>query len=129
MAETLNGGCLCGAVRYRVDGSPLWAAYCHCQSCRRATGAPVTAYAGFRPAQVTFTKGAARHYASSPGVSRGFCGDCGTPLTYEGERWPDELHIHLGTLDTPEAVAPTHQAFARERIAWLKLEIPGKKSF
>jgi hypothetical protein len=122
----LTGGCLCGAVRYRIEGAPLWSAFCHCESCRRATGAPVTAYAGFKPEQVTFTQGTFRRYASSPGVSRGFCGDCGSPLTFESERWPGEIHIHLGTLDTPEALAPQGEAFAKERIAWLKLQVPGK---
>lgn len=51
------GGCLCGTIRYRAEGVPKWIAYCHCQSCRRATGAPVTAYAGFLRPQVSFVAG------------------------------------------------------------------------
>ena len=117
----LTGGCLCGAVRYRALGEPNWVGYCHCESCRRATGAPVTAYAGFERENVRWEAGERACFGSSPGVSRGFCARCGTPLTYEGARWPTEVHIHLGTLDQPELVQPTGHAFAEERLPWLHL--------
>lgn len=118
------GGCLCGAVRYRATGDPKWVAYCHCASCRRATGAPVTAYAGFERDHFAYLEGDPPRFRSSPGVTRSFCGRCGTPLTYEGERWPSEVHIHLGTLDRPEQLVPQKHAFADERLAWLRLELP-----
>jgi RimJ/RimL family protein N-acetyltransferase len=54
-------------------------------------------------------------------VSRSFCGGCGTPLTYEGARWPGEVHVLVGSLDRPEAVTPTGEAFAEERLPWLHL--------
>ena len=82
----LEGGCLCGAVRYRIDAPPLWTAYCHCATCRRSTGAPVTMFVGARSESVRFTAGERAMYASSPDVQRGFCARCGTPLTYESER-------------------------------------------
>ena len=50
-----EGRCLCGAVRFTADGPPKWTGYCHCRSCRRHTGAPVSAYAGFEAAKVRFT--------------------------------------------------------------------------
>ena len=116
-----QGGCLCGAVRYRAVGEPKWVAYCHCQSCRRATGAPVSAYAGFERDHFRFEGRAPVRFQSSPGVTRCFCAACGSPLTYEGERWPTEVHIHLGTLDQPERLEPRAHAFKEERIAWLRL--------
>jgi len=115
------GGCLCGSVRYRAIGEPKWVAYCHCTSCRRATGAPVSAYAGFARRHFAYVAGKPRRFRSSPGVVRSFCADCGTPLTYEGERWPDEIHIHLGTLDRPARLVPEHHAFREERLPWLPL--------
>lgn len=120
----ITGGCLCGAVRYRACGAPKWVAYCHCASCRRATGAPVTAYAGFARERFSYVAGAPRRFRSSPGAARSFCGDCGTPLTYEGERWPGEIHVHLGTLDRPAELVPQKHAFADERLPWLALEMP-----
>jgi hypothetical protein len=116
------GGCLCGAVRYRAGAEPIWVAYCHCASCRRATGAPVTAYAGFPAAAFTYVAGAPAHHVSSPGVRRSFCSRCGTPLTYEGERWPGEVHVLLGTLDRPERLEPQRHAFREEQIPWLRLD-------
>jgi hypothetical protein len=117
-----HGQCLCGAVRFTAEGPPKWTAYCHCASCRRQTGAPVSAYAGFETARVRFTQGAPTYYVSSPGVRRGFCGRCGATLTYEGERWPGELHLHVGAFDDPASLPPSgRQAFAEERLPWLHL--------
>lgn len=116
-----TGRCLCGAIRYRAEGAPLWAAFCHCESCRRATGAPTTAYAGFRRERFAWLEGEPALFPSSPGVIRSFCARCGTPLTYEGARWPDEVHVLIGTLDHPERMTPQGHAFAEERLPWLHL--------
>lgn len=117
-----EGGCLCGAIRFAADGPPKWTSYCHCASCRRHTGAPVSAYAGFEASTVRFTQGEPAYYPSSPGVRRGFCSRCGSTLTFEGERWPGEVHLHVGAFDDPASVPPTgRQAFAEERLPWLHL--------
>jgi hypothetical protein len=116
-----EGRCLCGNIRFTVDGPPKWTSYCHCGSCRRHTGAPVSAYAGFEASKVSFTGGALAYFESSPGVRRGFCGRCGSTLTYEGDRWPGEVHLHVGAFDDAAAFAPTGHAFADERLPWLKL--------
>jgi hypothetical protein len=121
MSSIHEGGCLCGAVRFQVAGPTKWTAYCHCASCRRHTGAPVSAYAGFERDQVHFTKGQPALYASTPGVARGFCGVCGSTLTYEGDRWPSEVHFHVGAFDRPEDFAPEGNAFPEEKLAWLHI--------
>ena len=127
MAEdrTYEGGCLCGAVRYRVTGRPIWTAFCHCQSCRRATGSAVAAYAGYAADRFNVIKGELSRFASSDGVQRGFCGRCGTPLTFEGARWPGEIHLHIGALDEPEAFPPEGQGFEEERLSWLHVSASG----
>src|SRR4029079_664165 len=101
-----EGRCLCGAVNFSADGEPKWTSYCHCQSCRRHTGAPVSAYAGFERETVRFAGEAPSYYASSPGVRRGCCARCGSTLTSEGERWPTEVHLHVGVFDDPVPFAP-----------------------
>jgi hypothetical protein len=121
MAMEFMGRCLCGRVRYRAIGEPLWAAHCHCESCRRATGAPLTTYVGFPAEKFAWTAGEPASFASSPGVLRTFCGRCGTSLTYQGERWPGEMHVLVATLDRPEAITPKREAFAEERLPWLHL--------
>ncbi len=122
--DTHVGGCLCGAIRFVADGPAKWTSYCHCQSCRRHTGAPVSAYAGFESGKVRFTKGTPSRFASSPGVQRGFCATCGSTLTYEGDRWPTEIHLHVGAFDDPGPFAPTGHAFAGERLSWVQLAAP-----
>ena len=117
----LEGGCLCGAVRYRVDSAPLWTGYCHCTSCRRSTGAPVTMFVGASVDSVTFTAGERARFASSPGVQRGFCARCGTPLTYEGERFPGEIHFYVSTFDEPQALRPRFHVYYEERLEWLEI--------
>lgn len=120
-----KGRCLCGAVRFRAQGAPKWTGYCHCESCRRHTGAPVSAYAGYEQEFVAFSGQPLATYESSPGVRRGFCPRCGATMTYEGARWPTEIHIHVGAFDDPESFPPTDAAFAEERLAWVHLEPPG----
>ncbi|MEA2783469.1 MAG: hypothetical protein QOK29_5013 [Rhodospirillaceae bacterium] len=113
------GHCLCGAVRYRVSGEPLWVAHCHCESCRRATSAAFVTYAGFRRENFEFTAGEPAEYHSSPGVTRRFCPGCGSPLTYEGARWPGEVHILVCSLDDPAIFQPSAHVQADEQLPWL----------
>jgi hypothetical protein len=124
-AETHGGGCLCGAVRYTAAGAPKWIANCHCASCRRATGAPFTTYAGFAAKRFAWTAGAPARFPSSPGVIRSFCGRCGSPLTYEGARWPGEVHVLVGSMDRPQDFAPGGEVFVEERLPWLS---PGEEA-
>jgi hypothetical protein len=112
-----SGHCLCGQVRYRLLGPPQWSGYCHCESCRRATGVPGAVYGGFAETMVELT-GKIAVYNSSPGVSRGFCPTCGTPIYYRGSRWPDEIHILIGSMDTPEACPPAHHYHVDEQLPW-----------
>ena len=121
---THDGGCSCGAVRYRVSGQPLWIANCHCKSCRRATGAAMATYAGYATENFTLTDSTPESYSPSPWVERTFCPRCGTSLTYRGDRWPGEIHIHVGSLDDPEQFPPEGDAFKEEQLSWLHLATP-----
>ena len=91
-----TGGCLCGDVRFRLVGAPYQVRYCHYQSCRKHTGAPVSVFAECTGGVVEFTKGAPRLYESSPGVHRGFCARCGSTLNYETDALAGEVHVHIG---------------------------------
>jgi hypothetical protein len=126
MAETadkVTGGCMCGAVRYEVTGDSFSVVHCHCLSCRRHTGAPVVTLAGFKQDQVRFTSGERRIYESSPGVGRAYCGQCGTPLTWEGDggELGPIIELHISTFDNPDILVPTGHAFEPERISWFDI--------
>jgi hypothetical protein len=117
-----EGGCLCGAVRYRFSGAPTATSNCHCRSCRLAAGAQAVAWVVIPRSVFMFTRGEPRRYRSSPAVVRTFCGTCGTPLTYEHDRRPETIDIQTGTLDRPERFPPSKEVWVDERIAWVQLD-------
>ena len=118
--EKRAGGCLCGAVRYETTGASFGVIHCHCNTCRSHNGAPVVTLAGFTTDQVTFSGDERKIYASSPGVGRAFCGNCGTPLTWEGVSGASGpiVEFHISTFDNPEDLVPTAHLFEPERIGW-----------
>jgi hypothetical protein len=103
MSEQIEGGCLCDAVRFVATGQPKSVAGCHCQSCRKHSGAPVSVFVAFDRTAYTVTKGEITKFNSSPGRWRGFCAKCGSTLTYEGEPLPTETHFYFGVLIRPRA--------------------------
>ena len=112
------GGCLCGAIRYRITAAPLGTSFCHCRSCRLAAGAPAVAWVVVPRAGLVFDRGEPVEFMSSPGTRRTFCGRCGTSLTYErvGE---SSIDIHTATLDQPDAFPPDREIWLEEKIAWM----------
>jgi hypothetical protein len=116
--EFLEGGCLCGDVRYRVRGHGRHQSYCHCRSCRLAAGASPVAWATFDDADFEVTQGALSMFTSSPVVHRGFCGRCGTSITYAHEGRVGELDVTIATLDDPSAIVPERHLWMSDRPAW-----------
>ena len=112
-----TGGCQCGAVRYAFDRPARNAHLCHCRMCQKAAGNYFMALANVDRDDFRVTRGAIAHFASSDLVQRGFCRDCGTPLTFEGNGSP-HLNITLGSLDDPAAVRPEGQDGVEGRVPW-----------
>ena len=121
MSETREGGCLCGKVRFRASGAPKWTAHCHCNSCRKFTGAMFATYAGYETGAVTQLGASPVRHHSSEGVTRSFCGECGTPVSYESARWPGEVHLLVCAFDDPNAFEPEVHVFWAERVPWLRI--------
>ena len=118
MNAVFTGRCLCGAVTYEC-GPPVHApCFCHCQSCRRATGSHVVAWATVARATFRIITGSVHSYASSPTVLRQFCGQCGTPITYFNEQWPDSIDITIATVDTPDSMQPTEHIWMADAVSW-----------
>jgi hypothetical protein len=118
--DHLTGGCMCGAVRYETTGEATGGViHCHCQSCRKHTGAPMATLAVFGADMVTFSGDERGIHDSAPGVGRGFCANCGTPLTWEtvlGDQGA-VCAIHISTFDDPNALTPTGHSFYGERLS------------
>jgi len=116
--RSLGGGCLCGALRYELmqDGAEV-VDYCHCGACRKASGAPVSAWAQVAPARFRVTAGAATGFAASAEATRWFCGACGSPV-YMTDAQGKSVGVTLGTLDEPDAVSPTVHGWYGARLKW-----------
>lgn len=116
-----TGRCLCGAVGFTVASEPMWTALCHCDSCRRSGSAAVVPWMGFAPDNVAWT-GGRTFYKSSDIAQRGFCGICGTQMSFESTRWPGEVHLCATTLDDPSAYEPQLHCHTAEHLHWLKID-------
>lgn len=115
-----EGGCHCGKVRFRVSAPPKFVSRCHCDSCRRTTGAAFSTWVGFAAGDAEWIAGSPAIYSSSLGVKRGRCADCGTPLTYESDKWPGERHFLIGAFDQPNAFIPKTDYMPAEALGWVK---------
>lgn len=111
------GGCQCGAVRYRLEAEPVGSNVCHCRMCQKAGGAPFMAFAGVRLAELVWTRGTPKVFASSDFAERGFCAECGTPLTYRAVGY-DRIVVTIGSLDQAADVAPKKQFGAESKLPW-----------
>lgn len=116
----IEGGCLCGRIRFQIAGAPECVAHCHCASCRKHSGSAIATFAIFRTDRVVWHGERAR-YGSSPGVTRSFCPHCGSPLAYENARRAGDIDIYLGALDRPEDFPATLHVHERERLPWLDM--------
>lgn len=116
----LEGGCLCGAVRYRASGHPEHRMICHCETCRRAAGSPVVAWVTVPVTSLAFTRGDPVRFRSSPSVERTFCGSCGTPLTYQHSKDAGNIDVTTCSFDDPGALAPTHHSWLEDSISWIR---------
>jgi len=114
-----NGGCHCGAIRYSVEGEPRHRAVCHCDSCRRTTGALTTAWAGYPGDALVVERGETTVYNSSGGVQRHFCGECGTSLFYFNEpAMPGVVDILTATFDDPANHPPQLHVQMADALPW-----------
>jgi hypothetical protein len=116
MTDVFEGRCLCGDVRFQAIGKPKWVLWCHCQSCRRHSGAPVSVFVSFADDVVSLTHGVIAKYQSSPGVERGFCARCGSTLTCSNPKLRGETHFHIGAFERAAELAPTGAFFSEERL-------------
>lgn len=113
--KIVTGGCQCGAVRFRVDGDLGEASVCHCRMCQKATGGLFGPYVGAPFEAVSWTRGEPGYFQSSNKVRRGFCRDCGTPLTFEYGQ--GNISFAIGALDNPHLAQLSEQLASPERIA------------
>ena len=100
----IDGGCYCGALRYHVEGDPIFQGQCHCRECQYISGGHPNAAVGLPEAGLSYTKGTPSSFArtdlDSP-VSREFCGTCGTHILAKSPGMPGFVILKVGTFDDP----------------------------
>ena len=119
-ALPLTGQCYCGESRVAATALPQTVTYCHCSDCKRVTGSPLPAFAGFAPEQVTLTPNHAP-VSHATGVARWFCPDCGSPLLASFDYLPDQVYVPLGIMDDLDALAPQMHCHTGSKANWLHL--------
>ena len=117
--EQYTGGCQCGAIRFRVASLDR-ASVCHCRMCQKATGGIAGVFVTVAAFEVT--RGALKHFRSSNKVRRGFCGACGTPLTFEidsTQTGGGGIDISISAFDRAAEIAPVIQMASDARLPWV----------
>jgi hypothetical protein len=111
-----SGGCQCGAVRFRVKGELGRASLCHCRMCQKAFGSFFGPLVSVKADDLVWTRAEPKRFQSSNKVRRGFCGDCGTPLTFE---WSETyVDLSIGSFDDPTVIRPAVQMATQDRLPW-----------
>lgn len=126
MSRTIEGGCLCGEVRYRIEGEPLASTTCQCRTCRKASAAAIVPWIHLDAASFSFVAGQPVEFKSSRPVTRTFCGRCGTPLTYWTTSYGPTIDVTTCSLDEPEMFPPMIHVWTSHKLDWVKLadELP-----
>jgi hypothetical protein len=125
----ITGGCQCGAVRYALRERPEGAHICHCRMCQKAFGSFFAPLVGVEQKAFELTRGELAIFKSSDQTERGFCRDCGTPLTFHYTH-SSRIAVSIGSLDEPEKFAPEHQAGIEGRLSFFDAlsRLPGDKT-
>src|SRR3954467_15134979 len=123
-----EGGCLCGAVRYAVEGVPLRTSVCHCRFCQRRTGTAFAILPFFEAVQVTDLRGTPATYRHVSDVSGrwlevAFCARCGTNTSIRVERGPDARGIAGATFDAPDWFRIDRHIWTRSKLPWVVLPV------
>ena len=113
------GGCLCGEIRYEAEAPFKSVRVCHCRSCRLASGAPTVSWFVLPRTRFRWLRGTPTLFPSSPPVKRGFCGQCGTQLSYQHADAPADIELTTLSLDEPGQAPPTREIWLSERVAWV----------
>ena len=125
MTDRVDGGCLCGAVRYSASPQEGTAYYCHCRDCQLGSASAfhgavfsdLTAFELLSGELTTYAKQA----DSGRMVERKFCTQCGAPICWTGEGFPDVVILSLSSLDDPEGYAPVHEGWTEKALSWARI--------
>jgi len=121
MSRIERGSCFCGAVEIDAVGEPFWITWDHDDDCRKAIGAPLTIWIGYRADQIIPVTGIPKTFSKNPGVVRSFCGECGTSIGYQDEGLPSEVYLCIGFMDAPQRFEPAAHGYWEQRLPFVEM--------
>lgn len=115
-----TGSCLCGGLRYEIQGEIGGIVQCHCRKCRKANGTAFATNAPIQKADFKIVQGEhlLKKFQSTATTQRCFCADCGSPIISIKTETPDVYRLRIGTLDTALAQTPTQHIFVASKAEW-----------
>jgi hypothetical protein len=120
----VQGGCLCGKVRYTVSGDVIFSGVCHCTSCKKSTGSAFSAVFAV-PSPAVQVSGELSTYVgqgdSGNATTKRFCPNCGSQVFGEAAIMPDVTMVDIGTLDEPASVPLQMHIYCRSKLDWVQV--------
>ena len=117
MSASIEGGCLCGGVRYRLRVAPARVCDCHCIDCRRASATPFVTWGAAHRDDIEILSGELRRVQHA-GRLRSFAACCGTPLFFQEDAASESIDVTIASLDRPEPYAPEAAIWTEDRLPW-----------
>jgi hypothetical protein len=122
----IEGGCLCGAVRYRSEAEPAMQVVCHCKTCQKNSGSAFSMNVAVPQDSLTVEGDALRSYIDHSGASgqpfhRHYCGSCGSHVYSHGAAYGAVAFIKAGTLDDATWLAPSAHIWVAEKLPWVPI--------
>jgi hypothetical protein len=121
MKIPIEGGCLCGGVRYRLHEQPKQLSDCHCIDCRRASAAPFVTWGAFRKEKIELLSGELRKVRHADRL-RSFASCCGTPLFFQDDEESEWIDVTISSLDRPGIYSPEVAIWTEDRLPWVPLD-------
>ncbi len=135
MAESFEGGCSCGAVRFRLASAPMFVHCCHCRDCQKQTGGAFAINALYETDRIEITAGAPEPVAMPTDSGRPHdiyrCPECKVAVWSDYGRRPYLRFVRVATLDDPTAITPDVHIFTRSKLPWVGLpaDVPAFEEF
>lgn len=117
----IKGGCYCGKIKYEISGDPISVVHCHCGNCKRSVGGPFTTWVVIKESSFSLTSGTLKTHLTEGRVTRGFCNNCGSSVSYNPLK-SDTIDVTAGTLDDPDSVSPNKHIWDRKRVKWITMD-------
>lgn len=121
--DFMEGGCHCGAIRFKTKSDPKWIGACYCVDCRKISGTPYTVFVGYDKDTVELLRGNPKEYKSSKHVIRTFCETCSAPFSYVYVDTNEDsiIFIPAGMFDDPASLEPHEHIWVSQRLSWVHI--------